>query len=44
MPFQFSIEKKDIVEKGIEKLEMSIVAENSHDLFNHDDPNDRRSL
>lgn len=44
MPFNFSVEKKDVVEEGIEKLEMSIVAENSHHLFNHDDPIGRRSL
>lgn len=36
MPFEFSIEKKDVIEEGTERLEMSNVAKNSHNLFNHD--------
>lgn len=36
MPFQFSFEKKGVIEEGTERLKMSIVAENSHHLFNHD--------
>lgn len=44
MPFQFSIEKNDIEEEGVEKLEIIIVADNSHHLFNYDCPIGRRSL
>lgn len=36
MPFQFSNEKKDVIEEGTKRLDMGILTENSHHLFNHD--------